>query len=219
LGDRNGIILPYFFISIQITQTRALIEFVRPPAPLRENMLHLVVEEELDLPPPWGATGFEPPVVLEKESVRVIQNGRHVQNERSLLQARLQRNYNQDETSFMEKNLIGLAFQWNKLDSTDTIHIIRKNVSWEDKGSPGQSTSDTFQTRLHGLYSQDTTTNKEMNFMELANKWNNSVSQDEGRESIQNEKIYILRDEEYVKTGDVSKNESGADFQARLQGL
>jgi len=86
----------------------------------------------LDVPPPWGATGFEPPVGLEKESVCVIQNGRHIQNERSLLQARLQGIYSQEETSFIEKDLIGLAIQWNKLDSTDTVHIIRRSGSWED---------------------------------------------------------------------------------------
>jgi len=97
-GDRNGIISPYLFDSIQNTQTGDLIEFVRPPAPLREDMLHPVVEEELDVPPPLGATGFEPPVVLEKESVFVIQTGRHIQNEQSLLQARLQEIYSQDET-------------------------------------------------------------------------------------------------------------------------
>jgi len=90
----------------------------------------------------------------------------------------------------------------------------------ERQGSPGQIISGTFQTRLHGLYSQDTTTNKEMNFMKLAKQWNNSGSQDEGRDlSIQNETIYVLGNEEYVKTGVVSKNESGADFQARLQCL
>jgi len=127
------------------------------------------------LRPPWGATGFEPTVLLEKDSVRVIQNGRHEQNEQSSLQARLQGIYSQDETSFMEKDLIDLAFQWNKLDSTDTVHIIRKSGSWEDKGSPGQTISDTFRTRLHGLYSQDTSSDKEMNFMRLAKKWNNSA--------------------------------------------
>jgi len=58
----------------------------------------------VNVPLPWGATGFVTPVVLEKDSVRVIQNGRHEQNERSLLQARLQGIYSQDETSFMEKN-------------------------------------------------------------------------------------------------------------------
>jgi len=36
---------------------------------------------------------------------------------------------------------------------------------------------------------------------------------------MQNEKIYVLGDEEHVDTGVVSRNESGADFQARVQGL
>jgi len=183
--NRNGIISPYFFEGIQNTQTGALIEFVRPPAPLSEDMLRPAVDEELDLLPPWGATGFKPRVGLEKESVRVIQNGRNIQNKRSLSQARLQGIYNQDESSVIEKDLIGLEFQWNKLDSTpevdsgrlqkaNTVHKIRKSVSWEDEGSPGQSISDTFQTRLHGLYSQDTTTNREMNFIKLGKEWNNS---------------------------------------------
>jgi len=64
-GDRNGIISSYFFESIRNTQTGALIEFDRPSALLRENMLRPVVEDELDLLPPWGATGFEPGVGLE----------------------------------------------------------------------------------------------------------------------------------------------------------
>jgi len=108
--NRNGIISPYFFESIQNTQTGALFEFVKPPAPLREDMLRPAVDDELDLPPPWGTTGLEPRVVLEKESVRVIQDGRHIQNKWSLLQARLQGIYNQDETPFIEKDLIKLAF-------------------------------------------------------------------------------------------------------------
>jgi len=99
------------------------------------------------------------------------------------------------------------------LQKASTVHTIRKSVSWEDEGSPGQSISDTFQTRLQGLCGQDTTTNKEMNFMKLDKKWNNSGSQDEGIDlSIHNETIYALGNEEYVKTGEVSKNESGANF-------
>jgi len=113
----------------------------------------------------------------------------------------------------MEKDLIGLAFQWNKLDSTDTVHIIRKSGSWENKGSPGQGISDTFQTRLHGLYSQDTLSNKEMNLMKLAKEWNNSDSQDTDRNlSLQNERVYVLGDEGHVNTRVASRNESGADF-------
>jgi len=88
-GDRNGLISPYFFESIQNTQTGAPIEFDRPAAPLREAMLHPVVEDELDLPPPWGAKGFEPAVKENDKSVHLVDNGRHTQNERSLLQARL----------------------------------------------------------------------------------------------------------------------------------
>jgi len=57
-------------------------------------MLRPVVAEELYLPPPWGATGIEPDTTLRSEAVCVIQNGRRVQNERSLLQARLQAVYN-----------------------------------------------------------------------------------------------------------------------------
>jgi len=161
-----------------------------------------LVEEELDLRPPWGATGFEPTVVLEKDSVCVIQNGRHEQNKRSSLQARLQGIYSQDETSFVEKDLIGLALQWNTLDSTDTGYIIRKSGSLKDKGSPGQIISDTFQTRLHGLYSQNPSPDKKMNFMRLVKEWNNSDSQDKDRKlSMENEKIYVLGEEEHVNTG------------------
>jgi len=110
-GNRNGIISPYFFESIQNTQTGAFIELVKPPAPLSQDMLRPAVDDELHLPPPWGSTGFEPRVGLEKESVRVIQGGQHVQNKRSMLQARLQGIYNQDESSVIEKDLTGLAFQ------------------------------------------------------------------------------------------------------------
>jgi len=56
--------------------------------------------------------------------------------------------------------------------------------------------------------------------MRLAKEWNNSDSQDMDRKlGMQNEKIYVLGDEEHVDTGDVSRNESRADFQARVQGL
>jgi len=108
-GDRNGIISPYFFESIQDTQTGALIDFYRPPAPLRQNMLRPVVKDEVDLPPPWGVTGFEPIVGLENKSIHFVRDGRHIKNERSLLQASFQGIYNQIDTSFIEKDLIGLA--------------------------------------------------------------------------------------------------------------
>jgi len=71
-------------------------------------MLHPVVEDELDLPPPWGATGFEPGVVLENKSIHLIEVGRHTQSERSSLQARLRGIYAQADTTFIEKDLIGL---------------------------------------------------------------------------------------------------------------
>jgi len=96
-GDRNGIILQYFFESIRDTQTGALIEFDRPPTPLRENMLRPVVEDEVDLPPPSGATGFEPAVRLENKSVHLVEAGRYSRNERSLLQARLFGIYDQED--------------------------------------------------------------------------------------------------------------------------
>jgi len=41
-------------------------------------------------------------------------------------------------------------------------------VSGECGGSPWQRISDTFQTRLQGLYGQDNTANKEKDFMKLA---------------------------------------------------
>jgi len=91
--------------------------------------------------------------------------GRHTQNERSLLQARLRGIYDQDDTTFIEKDLIDLAIKWNRLDSStevekgrvqkvreDTIYADNMKVSGESGGSPGQSISDTFQTRLQGLY-------------------------------------------------------------------
>jgi len=56
--------------------------------------------------------------------------------------------------------------------------------------------------------------------MRLAKEWNNSDSQDKDRKfSMQDERIYVLGDEEHVDAGDVSSNESGAEFQARVQGL
>jgi len=106
-----------------------------------------------------------------------------------------------------------------RLQKVNTVLTIKKSVSWEDEGSPQQSISDIFQIRLHGLYSQETTTNKEMNFMKLGKEWNDSGSQDEGIDlGIQNEKIYVLGKEEYGEEY-VPKNESGANFQARVQGL
>jgi len=54
-GDRNGIISPYFFDNIRDIHTGALIEFVRPSAPSRENMQGPAIET---LPPPWGGDRF-----------------------------------------------------------------------------------------------------------------------------------------------------------------
>jgi len=105
-----------------------------------------------------------------------------------------------------------------RLQKANTVPTIRKSVSWEDGGSPWQSVSDTFQTRLHGLYSQNTTTKKEMNFMKLAKGWNNSGSKIEGRDLIiQDEAIYALGKEEYLKTAVGLENGGGADFQNMLQ--
>jgi len=59
-GNRNGIISSYFFDNIRNIHTEALIEFVRPAAPARENMQRPARVSEMELPPPWGATGFEP---------------------------------------------------------------------------------------------------------------------------------------------------------------
>jgi len=59
-GDRNVLISLYFFECIRNTQTGALIEFVRLLAPLREDMLQPKIEDELDLPPPWGQQVLNP---------------------------------------------------------------------------------------------------------------------------------------------------------------
>jgi len=114
-GDKNGLISPFFFDRIQNTQTGALIEFDRPAAPLREDMIRPAVDKEIDVPPPWGATGFEPE--LGHNTVHIVGSARDIQNERSLLQARLMGIYGQDNTQFIERDLIGLAKRWNRMDS------------------------------------------------------------------------------------------------------
>jgi len=95
-------------------------------------MLCTVVKDELDLPPPWGTTGFEPRVGLENESIPVIEVDRHAQNERSLLQARLRRIYDQVDTNFIEKDLIDLAIKWNRLDSSMEFEKVRLRKKTED---------------------------------------------------------------------------------------
>jgi len=56
--------------------------------------------------------------------------------------------------------------------------------------------------------------------MRLAKEWNNSNSQDkETKLSMQNKRIYILGNKEHANTDVVSRNDSVADFQARVQGL
>jgi len=199
--------------------------------PMSESVDSLINMDELVLPPPWGTTGFVPRVGLEKESVPVLQDRRYIQNKRSLLQARLQEIYIQDDTTFIEKDLIGLAVQWNILDSTaevaisrlqkkDTVHTIRKSVSGEGGGSPWQSISDTFQTKLQGLYSQNTTANKDMDLVKVAKEWDNSDSTEKGSDLVTpNETIHVVGNDENVRTTGMPKSESGAEFQARLQGL
>jgi len=171
-------------------------------------------------------TGFEPRAVFEKEFVRVIGAGRHLQNEGSLLQARLRGIYDQDDTMFIKKDLIDLAIKWNKLDSSkevekgrlqkvtgDTVYAVGKKNSGENERSPWQSISDTFQTRLQGLYSQNTSANKEMDFMQLVKEWNNSGSQDKGDDlDIHNETIFVIGNDENVRDTGMSRNKTEADF-------
>jgi len=136
-----------------------------------------------------------------------------------LLQTRLQEIYIQVDTTFIRKDLIGLAVQWNKLDSTvevdisrlqkkDTVHTIRKSESWKGEGSPWQSISDTFQTKQQGLYSQDNTANKESDFMKLSKEWNNSGSTDEESDLvIHNETIFVVGNDENVRTTRMPKSD------------
>jgi len=121
-----------------------------------------------------------------------------------LLQARLWGIYDQGDTSFIEKDPINLAIKWNRLESStevekgrvqkvteDTVYSVRKEVSGEGEDSPWQSISNKFLTRLQGLYGQDNTANKEKDFMKLAKDWNDSGSNDKGRDlRLRNEAVY-----------------------------
>jgi len=141
--------------------------------------------------------------------------------------------YDQVNTTFIEKNLIDLAIKWNKMDSStefekgrvqkgteDTIYAVSIRVPWMSEGSSWQGISDTFQTKLQGLYGQDNSANKDRNFMELAKDWNDSGSQDKGSDlRLQNDAVYVVGKEEDDRTGVLSKNGGVADFQAGLQGL
>jgi len=215
-GDKKGVISPYFFERIQNIQTGALLEFVRPPAPSREDMLRPVVEEELVLPPPWGTTGLEPETASQKETVSVIQSKRQLKNDESLLEARLRAVYDQDVTSGIEKDLISIAREWNKLgsacrgDNAETVHTIWKSMKWEDGRKTGRDSSDSFQDRLHDLYSQGTA-NKETDFMGLAKEWNKTDSENEVRDLIN---TYVISDDENRVTKCVSRGEIGAEFVA-----
>jgi len=46
--------------NIRNIHTGALIEFEKPPARVREDMQGPANDCKVKLPPPWGATGFEP---------------------------------------------------------------------------------------------------------------------------------------------------------------
>jgi len=185
------------------------------------------------LPPPWGATGFEPSVKLENKSIHLVDDARHTENEQSLLQARLRGIYDQDDTTFIVKYLINLAIKWNRLDSStevkkgrvqnvkeDTVHAVSKKVSGESEGSRGQGISDTFQIRLQEIYGQDSSASMERDFMELAKEWNDSGSKYQGIDlRLQNKAVYTVGVQEGVETGALSENGGAASFQARLQGL
>jgi len=150
-----------------------------------------------------------------------------------LLQARPQGIYYQGDTTFIEKDLIDLGIKWNRLESStevekgrvqkvteNTVYAVRKKVSGEDGGSLWPSISNTFQTRLQGLYGQDNSADKEKDFMKLAKKWNDSSSKDKGIDlRLQNEAVYVVGKQQYGRTGAVSKNGGVADFQTRLQEL
>jgi len=71
---------------------------------------------------------------------------------------------------------------------------LRKDVSREGEGSPGQSISDTFQTRLQGLYCQDDMAGKEKDFVKLTKEWSDSGSKDKGTEHrLQDKAVYAVR--------------------------
>jgi len=94
-----------------------------------------------------------------------------------------------------------------------------KRVSWEDGEQTGQTSLDSFQARLHSVYSEDTAS-KETAFMKLAKEWNESSSKDEDRDlGIQNKPIYVFGEGEEVTSVLGLRNETGAEFQARLKGV
>jgi len=106
-GDKNGIILPHFFDSVRDINSWALIDFEKSAALLREAMEGPANVSEVVLPPPWGATGFEPG--LFRHSVLAIKKDRSAQNERALLEARLRGIYCQVDSRNIEKDFIDLA--------------------------------------------------------------------------------------------------------------
>jgi len=82
------------------------------------------------------------------------------------------------------------------MEATDneTVYAVRKDVSGEGSVTPGQSISDTFQTRLQGLYCQDDTAGKEKDFMKLAKEGNNSGSKDKEKEHRPQKKaVYAVK--------------------------
>jgi len=57
---------------------------------------------------------------------------------------------------------------------------------------PRESISDTFQSRLQGLYGQNNSAKEENDFMKLAKDWNESASKDQERDlGLQGEAIYV----------------------------
>jgi len=193
-------------------------------------MLGSAVEDEVDLPPPWGAISFEPAVGLENKLVLLVKDGRHAQNERSLLQARLLGIYDQVDTTFIEKDLIGLAIEWNKLQSTtevekgrlqkEAVYTVGKKDYAGDSGLIMNSGVADFQTRLQELYRLTEKPDKEQNFMILAKAWNASSSANEGIEQrLQNNEVYMVERSASLVDDGVSSRTEAPNVHARLKNL
>jgi len=79
-GDKCGFIFDFFFHEIMNKNTGELIAFLKDLPPLVEEQSNETVEE-LELPPPAGATGFERANYAKQHVQQGISGGMSLTNE------------------------------------------------------------------------------------------------------------------------------------------
>jgi len=115
-GDKSGFMSPFFFHEIRNKNTGDLIAFPKNLPPLVEVQSNDAVEE-VELPPPAGATGFKRDNNINRQIRQEISGSTYPENKPEAISVELQNRllslYNIDSDSTKEKDYIRIAHEWN----------------------------------------------------------------------------------------------------------